>query len=227
MPFKIKLTGLYGERTREMQRKLTYQAFQLTFKSANVYRYLGSAESVTPDIDDIQSKVFYETPDRVYADESVPISIAIEPIPESQMDFSRFGIIAPMSNEVTIRVHVDEFEKCLGRWLIVGDVLEIPFYKRECKRAFWEVTDVDDKPSYEKFYVTVTISPLKDSRKTHDIEKDRSNFDFNQEIQEIQDQEAFDEVPVAGIGNEVDAGEPVDPRRKKQRSFLDDPDAEF
>lgn len=227
MTNRIKLKGLYGERTRKFQRSLSRQIFQLAFKEANVYMYLGSASSMSPSIDDIQSTVFGEIPDRVYAADPVKINIGMDPMPESSMDFSRFGIISPMSNEMTIRIHIDEFNDCMKRWLIVGDVLEIPFFTRDCKEAFFEVTDVDDKPSYEKFYVTATIKPAGDTREMNEIPLERSNFDFNEIVQGNQDKEAEDMVPFEGIGEETDEQNPVDPRRKKQTDFLDDPFATF
>jgi len=224
---KLKLTGMYGEKTRKLQRSLSQQIFQLAFKKANVYRYLGSSASFDPSIDDIQVTVFNEVPDRKYASDPVPINIGMEPAQESLIDFSRFGIISPMSNEITIRIHIDEFEKCMGRWLIVGDILEIPFFTRECDKAFFEVTDVDDKPSYERFYVTARIRPAGDTRETREIPLERSNFDFNEIKQSEQDQQAKEMVPYEGIGEEVNEWEKVDSRRSKQASFLDDPLADF
>lgn len=224
---KLKLTGMYGEKTRELQRKLSRQMFELAFKEANVYKYLGSSESFDPDIDDIQVKVFNEVPDRKYDSNPVKINIGMEALQESPIDFSRFGIISPMSNEITIRIHVDEFKDCMGRWLIIGDIMEIPFFEKDCDKAFFEVTDVDDKPSYEKFYVTARIKPAGDTRETREIPLERSNFDFNEIKQDEQDQSAESEVPYAGIGDEVDEYEKVDSRNKKQADFLDDPFATF
>lgn len=223
---KLKLKGMYGDKTRKMQRKLSHQLFELTFKTANVYKYMGSAESETPSINDIQSKVFYEVPDREYEDNPININIAMEPMSESAMDFSRFGMINPMGNEQTIRVHLDDLD-CLGRWLIVGDVIEVPFFARECDKAFWEVTDVDDKPSYEKFYVTVQITPLGDSRATQDIPFERSTLPMSDSVQDAQEQEQEAQVPYEGVGSETDEQVPYDARRKQQSSFLDSPFTTF
>jgi hypothetical protein len=120
--------GVYGDKTRRFQRKLTRDLFGLSFKSANVYKYLGSRENPEPDIDDIQNKVFFEVPDRAYSGSPKTINIGMDPMRAEKMDFSRFGLINPIQDEQTFRVHVDDMEECLGRWVIVGDVFEIPFF---------------------------------------------------------------------------------------------------
>lgn len=225
--------GVYGEKTRQFQKNLSYQLFQLTFKTANVYRYLGSRASDVPNIDDIQNKVFYEVPDRAYSTDTVSIHIGMEPLSESAMDFSRFGMINPMSGEQTFRVHQNDFA-CLGRNLIVGDVLEVPFLERDCNKAFFEITDVDDKPSYEKFYYTIQATPLGDSRTTREIPVERSNDDLMSGFMDEATAEAEEQVPHEGLDptqtDDWDGTLPehdVDYRRKKQASFLDDPNIDF
>lgn len=216
--------GVYGTKTRAMQRKLSAEMFGLTSKIANVYKYLGSRASATPDINDIQSKVFYEVPDRAYASTPVDITIWMEPYAESKMDFSRFGIINPLGDEQTFRVHVDEFEGCLGRELIIGDVLEIPFFSKDCKKAFWEITDVDTKTEFEKFYVVLTASVLGDSRESREIPIDDSNTGLMDDIMADADLAFEEQVAYNGL---EDDGTPVDYRKEEQSSFLDDPTKVF
>lgn len=224
--------GMYGEKTRKLQRSLTRETFALTFKCANVYRYLGSSESTEPSINDVQSTVFYEVPDRAYDSNAVPINIGFEQMSESQMDFSRFGMINPLGNEQTVRVHLDDMA-CLGRWLIVGDVLEIPFFERDGQKSYWEINDVDDKPSYEKFYVTLSIAPLGDTRETREIEIDRSGFDISEQVRQHQSVEFEEQLPYEGLvmpdepDPDPETMEPVSNRRPKQGSFLDDPTKTF
>lgn len=223
--------GVYGPKTRKLQSRLTRQAINLSQKCANVHLYLGSKESVDPEITDIQSTTFFEVPDRAYQLDTISIDIYFEAMSESALDFSRFGMISPVGNENTIKVHVDDMKCKLGRWLVVGDIIEVPFFERDGKKAYWEVTDVDDKPSYEKFYVTVSMSPLGDTRETRDIAVDRSDIGINDRINTQQDQ-SFDEmVPFEGITAPDETPpadpEPVDNRRDKQGSFLDDPDKTY
>lgn len=218
--------GVYGQKTRKLQKKLSAELFGLTFKDANVYMYLGSRANENPDINDIQTKVFYEVPDRAYSQDPVNIAIGMEPMGESGMDFSRFGIINPIGDEQTFRVHVDEFEGCLGRPLIVGDVLEIPFFERNCNKAFWEITDVDDKPSYEKFYYAIKATVLSDSRETREIPIDSGNDSFMDEVSQAADQEYTEQVPYEGFDEPAQPTE-VDYRNKTQTSFLDDPNKTF
>lgn len=219
--------GVYGDKTRNMQRQVSYEAFQLTFKTANVYRYLGSRVNVTPDINDVQTIIFSEVPDRAYDDRSVEIHIGMEPLNENMMDFSQYGIINPMGNEIRVRVHVNDFH-CLGRAIIVGDALEIPFFRKDCDRALFEVTDVDDKPSYEKFYYTVSITPMEDSRSTREVTKDRSNQSIMDDMRDSLDERTDQDVPFEGLDDGlIDSEftpptEEVDYRNKKQSSFLDD-----
>lgn len=220
--------GVYGAKTRALQKRLSAEMFGLTFKDANVYMYLGSRANDNPDINDIQTKVFYEVPDRAYSVDPVNISISMEGFNESNMDFSRFGIINPLGDEQTFRVHVDEFTGCLGRPLIVGDVLEVPFFARECEKAFWEITDVDDKSEFEKFYVVITASVLGDSRKTREIPIDGAGNDsIMDSVMDEADQEYTDQVPYEGFDELDPDATPVDYRRDKQKSFLDDPEMIF
>lgn len=218
--------GVYGEKTRAMQRTLLAEYFGLTFKDANVYMYLGSRESIDPDINDIQTKVFFEVPDRAYAENTINIPIWMDPMQETALDFSRFGIINPLGDEQIFRVHVDEFEKCLSRPLIVGDVLEIPFFGQKCKKAFWEVTDVDDKPSYEKFFYTIRATVLSDSRETREIPVDNGNDSFLDQVVTEVDTEHQEQVPYKGF-DDPGVPEDVDYRDETQSSFLDDPTKVF
>lgn len=218
--------GVYGDKTRKLQKRLSGELFGLTFKDANVYMYLGSRANDTPYINDIQTKVFFEVPDRAYSDKPVHIMVGMEPMGETGMDFSRFGIINPIGDEQTFRVHVDEFEGCLGRPLVVGDVLEIPFFERNCDKAFWEITDVDDKPSYEKFYYTLKATVLSDSRETREIPIDAGNSSFMDEVSQGADAEYKEQVPHTGFDQPTEPEE-VDYRNKTQSSFLDDPNKTF
>lgn len=222
--------GVYGPKTRALQRKLSGEIFGLTFKTANVYLYLGSRKSFDPKTSDIQSTILFETADRAYQANPIEISIGMDAPMEAAMDFSRFGIINPISDEWTFRVHMDEFE-CLGRWIEVGDVFEIPFYERDCKKAFWEVTDVDDKVSYEKFYVVIKASIVNDSRTTREIPLERTNSEFLDEVMLDMDEEFEADVDREGLDNndplEIPPDDPVDYRNQKQASFLDDPEKIF
>lgn len=217
--------SIYSDKARAFQKRMVKQYFMLSPKEANVYLYLGSRDSDDPNINDIQNKVFFEVPDRAYNPEPVTVSIMMEPIPESPMDFSRFGIINPIGDELVLRIHEDEMA-CLGRPLVVGDVMEIPFYARGCeKKAFFEVTDVDEKPTYEKFYYVVRIVVMNDSRKTREIPvDDRSNTGIMDDIMAGFEERVEEQVPFPGLEENTN---PVDYRSKNQKSFLDDPTKVF
>lgn len=218
--------GVYGTKTRDLQRRISYEAFGLTMKSAQVYLYLGDATNPSPSIDDIQFTTFNEVADRAYAESPIEIPVGMDRFMEAAMDFSRFGIINPMGDEHTFRFHVDDFIP-LGRRLIVGDVFELPFYSTDEMDSYWEVTDVDDKLEAEKFITIVKASPLSHSRKTRDIQVDGHNDDPFSDLMT-----GFDEQQgTIVLQNEPTTDEPVeevvDPRSEPQKSFLDDPNNVF
>lgn len=224
--------GVYGPKTRRMQSELSYQTFQMTFKIANIYRYLGSRTNENPHINDIQNTTFFEVADRAYDDTPVPVHIGMEAFQEGKMDFSQFGIINPLAEEIRIRVHERDFY-CLGREIIVGDAVEIPFLMEHCRKSFFEVTDVDDDPSFEKFYFVVTIKPMNDSRKTREVDLQMSNEEIFNDMMNQSDEQYEKEVPFEGLDESpVDDSwqqpeEKVDYRKKHQKSFLDDPFFDF
>lgn len=217
--------GVYGTLTRSLQRRLTYEAYGLTFKVANVFKYLGSRESITPGIDDIQSKVFFEIPDRAYAVEPLPIPVGMEPLLETKTDFSRFGLINPLQDETRFRFHIDDFLP-LGREMIVGDVFELPFFTKSGD-AFWEVVDVDLRSEAEKFIAIVNATPLSISRATREIPVNRDNDELMDSIIAGLDDELAEQVPAEGAYPTPPAQEDVDYRNETQASFLDDPTKQF
>lgn len=219
--------GVYGPKTRRLQRRLSFEAFGLTFKDANVYMYLGSRSSVNPHINDIQTKVFYETPDRAYDVNPKAIPIGVDPLPEAKTDFSRFGLIDPLSDEQMFRMHIDDFA-ILGRELIIGDVFELPFFSKNNKLAFWEVTDVDLNSEYEKFIAIIHATPLSSARTTREIPIEQSNDDLMDDIMAGAEEQYSDQVPVdRDVFDETPEKEPVDYRNPLQSSFLDDITKEF
>lgn len=217
--------GVYGPKTRCLQRKLSYEAFGLTFKIANVYLYLGSRANVTPDINDIQSKAFFEVPDRAYATTPIQIPIGMDAIPETKTDFSRFGIINPLQDETLFRVHIDDFAP-LGREMVVGDVFEVAFHNKN-GTALWEVSDVDFRSEIERFVVIIHASPLNSARTTREIPTNRDNDDLMDSILDQIEDAASVEVPAKGIFEEVPAVQEVDYRDETQAGFLDDINKEF
>jgi hypothetical protein len=217
--------GVYGVKTRALQRRISFEAYGLTFKVANVYMYLGSRASDTPNINDIQSKVFFEIPDRAYADTPLPIPVGMEPLQEIKTDFSRFGLISPLQDETRFRFHIDDFEP-LGREMIVGDVFELPFYTKNGD-AFWEVTDVDLRSEAEKFIAIVTATPLSASRATREIPVNRDNGDIMELMSAGLEEELSKQIPAEGLYTETPDAEPVDYRNPLQASFLDDPNKQF
>ena len=212
--------GVYGSKTRALQRRLTFEAFGLTFKSAFVYRYIGSRVNASPDIDDIQTKVFFEVPDRAYSDVPIEIPIGMEPLPETKTDFSRFGLINPLQDETRFRIHVDDFQP-LEREMIVGDVFEIPFFEKYGE-SYWEVTDVDFRSEAEKFIVVVHATPLSKSRATREIPVDRSNQFVMDDLMPQCDISAEDQVPNKELFLDDPVIADVDYRNTLQASFLDD-----
>jgi hypothetical protein len=219
--------GVYGNKTRALQRRLSFEAFGLTFKVAKVFMYLGSRTSVVPDIDDIQSTAFSETPDRAYSSYGIEIPVGMDRFQSGGMDFSRFGVINAMSDEHTFRFHIDDFDP-IGRNLIIGDVFELPFYSTVDAGSFWEITDVDLKLVTEKYMVTVTAVPLSKNRKTREIIVDGDDLDPFTQIMQRSDEQAEEMVPdMIPSFEPSQVPVPFDNRNDLHTSFLDDPDKTF
>ena len=217
-----RLQGVYGPKTRSLQRRLEFEAFGLSFKTANIWLYLGSRENTDPNIFDISSP-FMEVPDRAYSAHPIEIPIGMELEQENKTDFSRFGLINPLGDEIRIRVHIDDLHE-LGRAMIVGDVIEVPFYHRNDKKFYLEITDVDDSQEVEKFIHIVHATKLGDQRTTSEIPVDNSNADVMDLFGEQLNDMAQEQVPVKGTTFEEEPEkEDIDYRRSNQSSFLDDP----
>lgn len=237
MTAKKPYIGVYGPKTRALQSRVSYEHVSLSWKVANVWKYLGSRASGTPDIDDIQTTTFMEVPDRAYASEAIEVNIDLEPFPEQQADLSQFGIIDPTSGEQTFKMHTESFKHTgyggLGRYVIVGDVIEMPFFEQDGNTAYWEITDVDRKQEFENFYVVVTARPLTDSRVTEEIPDKNTNQTVMDNIEADLQTEYETEVQDEGLddtGVQVDdpqSGDTYDPRDKDQGSLLDDPNRTF
>lgn len=234
MPVKVAKVGVYGEKTRALQRRLAFERTSQTFKTAFVYLYLGDRSNPEPALHDVGVRAFAEVPDRAYEAEPIEINIEPEKLSEQAADLSRFGIIDQMGNEHTFRVHVNSYED-LGRAIRVGDVLMLPFFERDEKHAFWEITDVDRNPEFEKYYSVIRANPLDDARETREIPLNNSNAGILQDAMEDMDLEFGEQVPFNGFDtDEVDVTDPnqntdktFDPRGDDLGDFMDDPSKTF
>ena len=167
--------GRYQSKDRALQRRLSFEKTSLTWKTANVYKYLGAEENKDgAQIDDIQDYILMENTDRRYDPDPVEINIAMEEVNESPFSLDKFGIIPVLGDTQIFRVHVNSFDADgLGRYLQSGDVLEIPFLQdngNSGEKAFFEITDTDRKMEFEKFYVTITTVPVKDTQEFESYE---------------------------------------------------------
>lgn len=226
---KIAKIGVYGEKTRALQQRMSYERVAQTWKIANVFRYLGSRDNPDPNIKDVQVTTFMEVPDRAYDKESVPINIYFEPIPEQVVDYTQFGVIDPIGVDQIIRVHINSYED-LGRPIMTGDVIDVPFFKQKTHDAMWEVVDVDRGQEFEKFYSVVKLKELTDSRSTREIEKTGSIGPTLADIVGHHEEHADDQVGYNGVDDtnidngddNQDMADDFDGRQKNQKSFLDD-----
>jgi hypothetical protein len=226
-PRKLGKIGVYGVKTRALQRRLSFEAFGLTFKIAKFWLYLGSKTSDNPSINDIATKVFWEVPDKKFSANFIEVPIGMEPMSEVKADFSRFGYIDPLQNENLFRMHIDDFQ-WLGREPVVGDVFELDFFMKDGRKAIWEITDVDHKSEYEKFIVIINATPLSDNRQTADIPINGSNSDLLETFMDEADLEYQEQVPNREISPDPDpTPSDVDYRDPLQSSFLDDPTKTF
>lgn len=233
MSLKQPKIGVYGPKTRALQQSLSYEHVSLTWKTCNVYKYLGPRTETTPNTGDIQDAIFMETRDRAYDPAPVEINVWYEPFPEQQMDFAKFGVINPLGDEQTFKFHVNSFDATgLGRYIITGDVLEVPFLLQDGHKSYWEVTDVDRKTEFENFYIVVTAVTMDDKTETAEIPDKYEQDSIFQNIKAQADALADQQVPNEGITEgdvevtDPTTVEPYDPIPEGDRDFLEDPNAE-
>lgn len=227
---KTNKIGVYGPKDRLLQKRLSYERLSLTAKTIKVWRYLGSRTNATPAITDIQDATLLENRDRAYSATPIEINAWIETLPESPLDLSRFGIVNPLGNTMQFRLHTYSFEAdALGRFVIVGDVFEVPFLSQEGKVAYFEVTDVDRKTEFENFFVIATTVPLADSQETVEIPNKNSDDALLKILDDRQTTETESEFNINGpdtttvlVDDPTPAGS-YDPRPDHGESFLDDP----
>lgn len=248
--FRNRPFGLYDSNDRTLQKRLSYERTSFGHPVV-VYKYLGSEvnkDSAT--ILDIQDTLFMENPDRSYDPNGIKINAHVEQLPESPFDLSKFGIINPLEGVQVFRVHVNSFDnEGMGRYIVVGDVLEVPFFERDGIKAFFEVTDVDKKTEFENFHVVVTTVPIKDVQEMDEIPGMVSNSDIMDELQSSLDEAYERNVSNDGLNAEgdlyvmrgyvedgyIDSADTVtytdestsdyDPRSGLASDFLDDPTA--
>lgn len=224
---------MYGANDRALQKALSYERVGLSWKTCNIYKYLGARTEGNPSIGDIQDPVLMEVRDRAYEVTPVSINVWYEPLPEKSFDFSKFGIIDPIGNEQLFKFHVNSFENdALGRYIITGDVIQVPFLTQDGNLSYWEVTDVDRKSEFENFYVVVTAVPLSVRQETAEISNIPNTESVMDTIKSDNDVEGSAEVTQEGldVGNleldELDDPNPpaYDPRDDDKGDFLDNPD---
>lgn len=184
--FKNGLIGVYGLKDRAMQRRLSFEKTTLSHHPVDVFKYLGNTTlGAGSSITDIQDNIFMENTDRRYDPNPITINADVQQMEESPYALEQFGIINAFEGTQLIRVHINSFESDgMGRWLIVGDVIRIPFFTdRNGNAMHFEVSDVDEKNSFEKFYATISLEQVKDSQEMEEIEGIQSNSDALADLQ--------------------------------------------
>jgi len=184
--FKQPKIGVYGYKDRLLQKTLSFEKVSLSWHPITIYKYLGdSTQGAGSSITDIQDNIFMENRDRRYDPNGIIINAHVEQVDDQPYDLSAFGIISPLGDTQIFRVHINSFEADgLGRYITVGDVIEVPFFSdRNGNNMFFEVTDTDEKPSFENFYVTITTTRVKDAQEMEEIDGIQSNSDALDELQ--------------------------------------------
>lgn len=179
--------GVYEDKTRDLQARLSYERTSLTWKTVNVYKYLGVYGSTTLDRSEIEDKILFETRNRDYDPEPVELNAHFRPLEEEQVGLERFGIINPIADNIRIYFHSYSFGALgLNRYIKPGDVIEIPFWEQRIDnntiKSFWEVIDVDRKREYEEFVVIAVCEPIKDRQETQDIDDMFSNSEVMDQV---------------------------------------------
>lgn len=203
--FKQGKIGVYGTKDRLLQRKLSFEKTTLSHHPITVYKYLGDANlDEGSSIYDISDSIFMENRDRRYDSNGIVINADIQEMEESPYDLTSFGIINPLEGQQLVRVHINSFDADgLGRYLIVGDVIEIPFFNdKNGNNMFFEVSNVDEKRVFESFYVTVTMETVKDSQEMEEIEGLQTNSDVLDALQAELNKEYDASFTKSGLSSE-------------------------
>lgn len=206
MAFKQPKIGVYQNNDRALQKRLSYERVSLTWHPVIVYKYLGSeVNDDAASLLDIQDTLFMENPDRSYDPNGIQINAHVEQLPETPFDLSKFGIINPLEGVQVFRIHVSSFDdEGMGRYIVTGDVIEVPFFQKDDIKAFFEVTDVDKKTEFENFHVVVTTVPIKDVQEMEEIPGMVSNSDIMDELQSDLDDAYERAVSNQGLNAESD-----------------------
>lgn len=193
--------GTYGPLARALQKSLSFEHTTLTWKTANVFKYLGSRTNATPAITDVEDPILLEARDRAYSSTGVEINLYVQPLPEQVVDFQNLGILNPLGNEQKFKVHINSFASDgLGRYLIPGDVIQIPFWQQDGYPTYFEISDVDRKQEFENYFVVVTGLRLDDKPELVEILNARLMTNLDSEAA-ARDAIVSAQVPVDGVTN--------------------------
>lgn len=203
--YKTPRIGVYGQKDRLLQKTLSFEKVSLSWHPITVYKYLGdSTLGAGSSITDIQDNIFMENRDRRYDPNGIIINAHVEQVDDQPYDLSAFGIISPLGDTQIFRVHINSFEADgLGRYVMTGDVIEVPFFQdRNGNNMFFEVTDTDEKPSFENYYVTITTTRVKGSQEMEEIEGIATNSDVLADLQAQLDETFIDSYAEGGLASE-------------------------
>ena len=184
--FKTAKIGVYGTKTRALQRRLSFEKTSLTYHEVVVYKYLGDTNlNEGSSINDISDLIFMENRDRRYDSNGITLNADVQMMESSAMSLESIGIIDVFDGQQLIRMHIDSFaQDGFGRYPIVGDVVQIPFFKdRNDKSMFFVINDVDEKNAWENYYVTISMDEIKDSQEYEEIDGIQSNSDALADLQ--------------------------------------------
>lgn len=239
----IRKIGMYSDKTRQLQKRLSYERIWLTWKTCLVYKYLGSLTNPEDErsINDIDNIVFMEINHKAYDPNPVEIPVWFERMDGEETDLSRFGYISPIQGEERFNFHTGSFGEGgdLGRYIIEGDVIEIPFLEQDGKPTRFEIVDVNRKGEFETFSIVTKGKILDDSIHSQDIPDVNTNEPMISDIMSHLTDEQKKIVEDSGLDLKdygfVDEEESNEERilydsrngNKNQKSFLDDPSREF
>lgn len=220
MPLKSPKFGVYHNKDRSLQEKISFEHVTKSWRVAAYWKYKCPVES--GNIDDISNVVFMENPDRIYESTPILLNIDYASSDESVANLNQFNIINPFENQKTMRIHTYTVSDDIGRNPVIGDVIQIylynndlktwieditaapPTFLRENEKEAWlEITDVDYSQEVENFYLVLTTQRLEHSRKAKDIPNDsESNQNILDNIQSQLSAEQNEAVSKEGINND-------------------------
>ena len=220
--------GVFGTKTRLLQRSISFERTTLSGRTVRIYKYLGDATNDYPSLTDRGDPILMEITDRAYDSNYIEVNVHYDPIEESVVDMTQFGVLNPLGDTHRFYFHSESFESDgMGRYPVVGDVIEMA---NDEMTVYFEITDVDRKKETDIYTIVCHGKLITDGQEVQQIPNKESNESFMEdirqslktEVESVFDQEGLDTSDIQ-LDDETPQT-PYDSRPDHTQDFLDNPD---